>query len=170
MEPPARRTRLSRRVFAADRPSLAPLPSCAGLLSVLLLSASCGGQLERAGHAGSQGPDLAFTDATGVAPGDEGTFDDLPGVEAFEGLAPELQEVVVDRANRTRCDCGCPRHSVNHCLHQEEACEIALRLARSFVDDALSLQLQAGGAAPAAPEDQPDREPVEPDGPEKPAR
>jgi hypothetical protein len=170
LEPPARRAHFARRRIAADRSPFARALLGPGLLAVLVLSASCGGRPGGAGGSGvPEGSDLALADATAVEPGFEGTFDDLPGVEGLDALALDLQSSVVARANRTRCDCGCPNHSVNHCLHQDETCEVALRLARSFVDDALSLQLQTGDAAPAASEDQPDREPATPDGPGEPA-
>ena len=101
-----------------------------------------------------------LADAVFVEAGDEGEFDDLPGVEAFEGLSEPQRVAVVARANRTRCTCGCPRHSVNHCLHQQEACDVALHAAAGYVDDAFAFERLGGAAvggdetvAPASPSD-----------------
>ena len=102
---------------------------------------------EAAGGPGAWGGG-SVADAQLVAAGDEGDFEDLGDVEGFDQLSSPFREAAVERANLTRCDCGCQRHSVNHCLHQSEVCDVALRLARGFVDDALAYQLQVIGATP----------------------
>lgn len=161
MEAPVRPSRPARRAPAADRLSLAP---AALLLVAALAAGACtpepGPAPGPAAAPGGAGTGLALGDATRVAPGEEGDFPDLPGIEGFERLEPALQARVVERANLTRCDCGCPRHSVNHCLHQREACEVAIGTARGFVDDALAHQLHA--AAPGAAAEEPGDDNPEP--------
>ena len=88
-----------------------------------------------------------MADVAVVAVEDATSFTDLPGVERFELLTPTLQTSVLERANHARCDCGCPGHSVNACLHQQELCDVALGLARGFVADAEVLALTAPEAA-----------------------
>jgi hypothetical protein len=90
-----------------------------------------------------------MSDIMMVEPDDETSFADLPGVDGFDQLGPELQLVVLSRANRARCDCGCIGHSVNACLHQDEACDVARSIAAGFVTDAsiLALVVPEGGAA-----------------------
>ena len=171
MEPPARPARPSRRVPAAGRLSLAPLPASALLLlPVLLLSAgACGPGSTSRESSGAAAAGSVVADAVPVPPGTESPFEDLPGIDGFDRLNPEQQARVVERANSTRCDCGCPDHSVNHCLHQREACEVAIRIAGAFVDDALALQLQTGGAEPPPGEpgdDNPEPETASTDEPE----
>ena len=96
-----------------------------------------------------------LADVVSVATEDETSFTDLPGVEGFEQLSPALQAAVLVRANRARCDCGCPRHSVNACLHQDDLCDVALGLANGFVADAQALALNSPEIGALTPESPP---------------
>ena len=96
-------------------------------------------------------PATGYLDTRRVPPGNEAMHADLPGIDGFDALEPHLQQQVVQRANSAACTCGCVGHAVNDCLHQHEDCEVALRLAGGFVDDALAFQHQAGGDVAATP-------------------
>jgi hypothetical protein len=92
-------------------------------------------------RAGGGAEALGLQDTPHVPDGDETSYLDLPGVDSFLRLAPDLQVAVLARANRAACTCGCPDHTVAHCLHQEkERCDVALRMAQGFVTDAMSHQ------------------------------
>jgi len=94
-----------------------------------------------------------LADLAHVAEADRTTFDDLPGIEGLDALAPPQRAWVVARANDVRCDCGCIGHSINACLHQREDCSIAARMASMLVDDARTLE--AAMLARQLPLDQP---------------
>lgn len=124
----------------------------AGLVGASLAAGIAGGPLLGCSPAPAPAPlteDTPLADIAVVAAGEETAFTDLPGVEGFESLAPNQKVAVLARANRAHCDCGCPGHSVNACLHQGELCDVALGMARSFVADAEALALHAGDAGPS---------------------
>ena len=71
-----------------------------------------------------------------------------PKVE--EPPCPEIEIPEQTGECNTLCDCGCVGHVVARCLHDVEDCQVAVRLAAGFVDDALAAQ-EAGALPAGAP-------------------
>ncbi|MEM7248887.1 MAG: hypothetical protein AAF533_26380 [Acidobacteriota bacterium] len=83
-----------------------------------------------------------------LPPGRWADFTDLPGVTGFAELTDAGRSEVLERANSTRCTCGCQDHTINHCLHQHATCEVALRLATGFVEDARAFEKTTTASEP----------------------
>ena len=116
-------------------PSCRWAPSVAALLT-LLAAGACSSPPHDDDASGR--PALGSFDDLEVLPPDErANFTELPGVAGFDRLSTSGREAVLARANRTVCPCGCPGHSIGHCLNQAEECAVAVRTATAFVEDVM---------------------------------
>lgn len=114
-----------------------------------LLAASCAREEAASAESGpAVGP--ALSDVAHVAAADETSFEGLPEDESlaalsgrFERLSEDGRAEVMARANRSACSCGCPGHTVAHCLHQKETCDVAVALVERFVADQHAVELNA---------------------------